>query len=126
MEVSELQTRLIEDARRYDPAVQGRTLLGPHRDALLMYRVKFLSYEQIAAALLRNGLRVSAAAVGVYCRRNFTKAEILRERRRLETDSRRTTALPAHATFPTGEAPPRPSAPLVSGKRGPKIARDDF
>ncbi len=126
MEVSELQTRLIEDARRYDPAVQGRTLLGPHRDALLMYRVKFLSYEQIAAALHRNGLKVSAAAVGVFCRRHFTKAEILRERRRLETESRRNSAPPAHATAPAGDAPPRPAAPPAPGRRGPKIARDDF
>lgn len=126
MEVSELHTRLIADARRYDPAVHVRTLLGPHREALLMYRVKFMSYEQIAATLMRHGLKVSAAAVGVYCRRNFTKSEILRERRRLETEARRTAPSSGVATLPTNNAPPRPPSAPLPGRRGPKIARDDF
>ena len=120
MEMPELNARLMEDARRYDPAVHMRTLLGPHRDAVLMYRVKFMSYEQIAATLLRHGLKVSSAAVGVFCRQNFTKAEILRERRRLEAEARR-AALPA-----AGAASPKPVAAPPPGKRGPKIARDDI
>lgn len=121
-----MQTRLIEDARSYNPASHPRTLLGPHRDALLMYRVKGLSYERIAATLLRNGLQVSAPAVGIFCRQHFTKAEILRERRRLETDSRRTSPPPGAATYPVGDAPAKLAVPLIPGRRGPKIARDDF
>lgn len=124
--MSELHTRLIEDARRYDPAVHVRTLLGPHREALLMYRVKFMSYEQIAATLMRHGLKVSAAAIGVYCRRNFTKSEILRERRRLETEARRTAPASGVATSPVNDAPSRPPSAPLPGRRGPKIARDDF
>lgn len=121
-----MQARLIEDARSYNPATHARTLLGPHRDALLMYRVKGMSYERIAAALLRNGLKVSAPAVGIFCRQHFTKAEILRERRRLETESRRTAPAPGTALFPTGDAPPKPPLTPAAGRRGPKIARDDF
>ena len=125
MEVTELNARLLEDARRYDPAVHVRTLLGPHRDALLMYRVKFMSYEQIAATLMRHGLKVSAAAVGVFCRRNFTKAEIQRERRRLEMESRRAGATATAGVAGTPQAV-RPLSTPVIGRRGPKIARDDF
>ena len=120
MELPELNARLLEDARRYDPAVHVRTLLGPHREALFTYRVKFMSYEQIAATLLRNGLKVSSAAVGVFCRRNFTKGEILRERRRVEAETRRA------ATSPAGTAQPTSATSSVPGKRGPKIARDDY
>ena len=124
MEVTEMQARLIEDARSYNPATHARTLLGPHREALLMYRVKGMSYERIAATLLRNGLKVSAPAVGVFCRHHFTKADILRERRRLEAESRRT--VPGAASFPAGEAPAKLAVQPPPGRRGPKIARDDF
>ncbi len=126
MEVTEMQTRLIEDARSYNPSTHARTLLGPHRDALLMYRVKGMSYERIAATLLRNGLKVSAPAVGVFCRQHFTKAEILRERRRLEMESRRTAPAPGAVVFTAGNAPPKPALSPTAGRRGPKIARDDF
>lgn len=126
MEVADLKTRLLDDARSYDPSNNARTLLGPHRDALLLYRVKDLSYEQIAATLLRHGLKVSAAAVGLFCRKNFTKAEVLRERRRLEADVRKNT-LPPPAR-PGATADRTQSAPASNGlaRRGPKIARDDF
>jgi len=126
MEVTEMQTRLIEDARSYNPATHARTLLGPHRDALLMYRVKGLSYERIAVTLLRNGLKVSAPAVGIFCRQHFTKTEILRERRRREAEARRTAQVPGTATVPAGEAPAKPAVQPHPGQRGPKIARDDF
>lgn len=121
MENSPLYARLMEDARRYNPTEHTRGLLTPYRDVLLLWRVKYMSYEQIAATLTRHGLKVSSAAVGVYCRRTFTKAEIVRERQRLEGGS---TPLPVS---------PAPTLPLIpsassqpSGKRGPKIARDNY
>lgn len=125
MEVTEVQTRLIEDARSYNPAVHARSLLGPHRDALLMYRVKGMSYERIAAALLRHGLKISAPAVGAFCRKHFTEAAILRERRRLEADSRRSASAPG-PLLPASESPAKMAVPPLPGRRGPKIARDDF
>lgn len=126
MEVTEMQKRLVEDARSYNPATHARTLLGPHRDAMLTYRVKGMSYERIAATLLRNGLKVSAPAVGVFCRQHFTKAEILRERRRLEIETRRTPSASVGAILPASDAPPKPAPTTLPGRRGPKIARDDF
>lgn len=115
----ELHDRLLEDARRYDPAQHTRSLLAPFRDVLLQQRAKFMSYEQIAATLARHGLKVSPAAVGIFCRRHFTKAEIESLRRSLAG------AKPPAA----GSGGPRPAAPPVAkepGKRGPKIARDDY
>lgn len=121
MENPTLFARLMEDARRYNPAEHTRGLLAPYREVLLLWRAKYMSYEQIAAALIRHGLKVSPAAVGIFCRRNFTKSEILRERQRLENESN---------SKPPAAAPMPPVAPAtistIPGKRGPKIARDNY
>lgn len=121
METSPLQARLNEDARRYDPAEHHRSLLGPFRDAIFLWRVKFMSYEQIAATMTRHGIKVSPAGVGVFCRRTFTKAELLRERERLAAGSQQQPdpMRPLAAAI-------RPTSPVSPGKRGPKIARDDY
>ncbi len=118
MENPTLHARLMEDARRYNPAEHTRGLLTPYRDVLLLWRAKFMSYEQIAATLTRHGLKVSPAAIGIFCRRNFTKSEILREREK--------TAAP-ETPMPVGPSrlPPVPTS-TTPGKRGPKIARDDY
>lgn len=124
MENPDLHARLMDDARRYDPAQHTRSLLAPFRDVLLLQRAKFMSYEQIAAVMTSHGLKVSPAAVGCYCRRNFTKAEI---------EALRPKAGPKPAPAPgAAPAPARPSARPTHppgrepGKRGPKIARNDF
>lgn len=121
MENSPLHARLMEDARRYNPAEHTRSLLVPYRDVVLLWRVKFMSYEQIAATLTRHGIKVSPAAVGVFCRRTYTKAEIVRERQRLEAGDGKKPAI--------GNSPAKPTPELIPanpGKRGPKIARDDY
>lgn len=123
MDTSDLHSRLLDDASRYDPAQHTRGLLAPYRDVLLLQRAKFMSYEQIAATLTRHGLKVSPAAVGCYCRRNFSKAEI---------EAARRPAAPAVAGAATSPARPGSRPALLGapsrepGKRGPKIARDDF
>ena len=119
MDPKELHTRLLEDARRYDPAAHTRGLLTPFRDVLLLQRAKFMSYEQISATLARHGLRVSPAAVGCFCRRQFTKAEI--------DSARRPAGVPISpaATHDSRSASPA-KASTPSGQRGPKIARKDF
>ena len=124
-ETAELHARLMEDARSYDPAAHTRGLLTPYRDVLFLWRVKFMSYEQIAASLTRHGIRVSPAGVGVFCRRTFAKQEILRERHRLGL----ATAKGPAATAPSSgglSAVAKPAAPATPGKRGPKVARDDY
>lgn len=121
MEDAPLYARLMEDARRYNPAEHTRGLLAPYRDVLLLWRAKYMSYEQIAATLTRHGLKVSPAGVGVFCRRTFTKGEILRERHRVEheTGPKPIASVPVLPLIP-------PVSPTLSGKRGPKIARDNY
>jgi hypothetical protein len=123
-EPAELHTRLMEDARNYDPAAHHRGLLAPYRDVLLLWRAKFMSYEQIAATLNSHGIRVSPAGVGVYCRSHFTKAEIERARRETR-DANRPTApgRVAAAAVPAASLRPGEAAP---NRRGPKIARDNY
>lgn len=111
----------MEDAQRYDPSAHTRELLAPYRDVILIWRAKFMSYEQVAATLARHGLIVSPAAVGVFCRRHFTKTEILRERVRVQQD----ISVPGAADRPRIPAPP-PAGGGQPAKRGPRIARDDY
>ena len=123
-ETTELHARLMEDARNYDPAAHHRGLLAPYRDVLLVWRAKFMSYEQIAATLQSHGIRVSPAGVGVYCRGHFTKAEIERARREAREANR--AAAPARVSAATAPAAsPRP-AESTPNRRGPKIARDNY
>ena len=125
MDTTELHTRLMDDARRYDPSAHNRSLLAPYRDVLLLWRAKFMSYEQIAAALTTHGLKTSPTAVGVFCRGTLTKAEILKERLRLDTAPAKGPA----ATAPSSGglfAVAKPAPPVTPGRRGPKIARDDY
>ncbi len=121
MENTPLYARLMDDARRYNPAEHTRCLLAPYRDVLLLWRVKYMSYEQIAATLTRHGLKVSPAGVGIFCRRTFTKGEILRERQRTENEPgpKPVTAAPLLPLMPA-------TIPSIPGKRGPKIARDNY
>ncbi len=123
-ETAELHARLMEDARNYDPAAHHRGLLAPYRDVLLLWRAKFMSYEQIAATLNSHGLRVSPAGVGVFCRGQFTKTEIERARREARSGERPASPVRAPASAPT--VPSAKLAESTSGRRGPKIARDNY
>lgn len=118
MNPNELHDRLLEDARRYDPGRHTRSLLAPYRDVVLLQRAKFMSYEQIAATLARHGLNVSPAAVGCFCRQQFSRTE-LEAARRSVTSPKPTAALPPRV-------PATSSLSREPGKRGPKIARNDF
>jgi len=126
METPELFARLLDDARHYDPSAHTRGLLAPYREVLLLQRAKYMSYEQIAATLTRHGLKVSPAGVGVYCRRTFDKAEIERMRRHLSAEA--ATGAAPRATAPPSVLPllATPTVTATPGKRGPKIARDNY
>ena len=126
MNPTDLHARLMDEARHYDPADHNRCRLAPFRDVLLVCRAKFMSYELISATLTRHGLKTSPTAVGVFCRRTFTKAEILRERQRLGWDTLQGPAAtaPSWPGLSAGATPgPVPASP---GRRGPKIARDNY
>ena len=86
MDHADLHARLMDEAKRYDPAEYSRSRLAPFRDVLLVWRAKSMSYEQIAASLTKHGLKISPAGVGAFCRRTFSQAEFLREQTRLRTE----------------------------------------
>ena len=121
-ETTELHARLMEEARNYNPTAHHRGLLTPYRDVLLLWRAKFMSYEQIAATLNSHGLRVSPAGVGVFCRGQLTKAEIDRVRREVRAAGRPAAGRVAVDPPPTGAK----AAADNPNRRGPKIARDDY
>jgi len=130
MESNELQLRLMNDAMNYDASRHTQALLSPYRDVLLVQRAKYMSYEQIAATLTRFGIKTSTTSVGVFCRHTFTKADIERTRQALKHQNKQ----PAIAMPPVGPPPGAPtsgvSAPGPSsgsnGRRGPRIARDNY
>lgn len=123
----ELHARLLEDARKYDPAAHHRSLLAPFKDVILVFRAKFMSYEQISATFSLHGLKVSPAAVGVFCRRTFSKAEIMRVRQGLPMTKAPSRALPSPATVaPALGASAAGAAASAPTRRGPKIARDNY
>jgi hypothetical protein len=85
-----------------------------------------MSYEQIATTLTKYGRRTSPAGVGAFCRRSFARTEILRERRRLQKVTPKGPAATA-PSFPGLSAVAQPSPVSVSpGRRGPRIARDNY
>jgi hypothetical protein len=125
-QTTDLHARLLQDARNYDPAAHHRSLLVPYRDVLLLWRAKFMSYEQIAATLTSHGIRVSPAGIGAFCRSQFTKHEIDLARSEAPVPSR-----PNPSGRPSASAAPSPAAgftPAVPtpNRRGPKIARDNY
>lgn len=132
----DLSSRLLAEAESYDAAAHTRSLLGRHRRALLMARAKYMSYEQISAMLAKHGIDISPTAIGVFCRRNFTKAEILRTRREQERSLRTPPpdmlpgiiSPPAHEATRSRQSSPPGTKPVTSdsGQRGPRIARDDI
>ncbi|MBX3738898.1 MAG: hypothetical protein KF715_19555 [Candidatus Didemnitutus sp.] len=128
-ESPDLHARLLDDARRYDPNAHTRSLLLPYRDVILLQRAKFMSYDQIAATFTRHGLKVSPQGVGAFCRRQFSQAEILRVRRTQATgggSSLNPGEMAAASVAPASGAPaPQPSE-ARNGRRGPRIARDDY
>jgi len=130
MDFTELHDRLMTDAQQYDAGSHARGILTPFRDIILLQRAKFMSYELIAITLARHGLKISAPAVGVFCRRNFTKAEIERTRQTLRAGLKEagrgpSSMAPAPVAPPLGGSAPGPS-PSSNGRRGPRIARDNY
>jgi hypothetical protein len=126
MDPTDLHTRLMDEARRYDPAEHSRGRLAPFRDVLAVWRAKSVSYEQIAAALSKHGVKISPAGVGAFCRRTLSKAEILREQTRIRTEipSKSAATAPSFLGL-SAVAQPAPT-PVPPGRRGPRIARDDY
>lgn len=90
----------------------------PHRDALVLWRAKSVSYEEISANFAKHGLKVSPSAVGVFCRGKLSKAEIERARHQLTSTERPSALASSQVRLKSPE--------LDFNRRSPRIARDDY
>lgn len=122
MENSDLHRRLMEEARNYDASALTRAVLGPYRDVVLMQRARYMSYEQISATFRRHGIAVSPAAVGVFCRRHIRTTDLAAARNQAGDAKRTAPAIVAPALGASASGAARPAG----GRKGPKIARDDY
>ena len=122
----DLHARLMEEARHYDPAEHSRERLAPFRDVLAVWRAKSVSYERIAGALSKHGVKISPAGVGAFCRRTLSKAEILREQNRIRTETPNQPVATAPSCLGLSAVAPAAPAPLPPGRRGRRIARDNY
>lgn len=117
-----LHARLMEEVRNHNPAEHVRGILTPFRDVVFVWRMKSMSYEQIAAALSTRGLKVSPSGVGAFCRRTFATADLVRERRWLEDEARPGLGATAPSFGGLSAVAPLKLGPWAAN-RGPKIAR---
>jgi hypothetical protein len=123
----DLLRRLIDEARRYDPQAHQRGRLHRYREAVLVQRAQGMSYERIARLFTTQGVAISAAAVGAFCRRFFTSADLERARTPAPPSTAAAPALPTPR--PAAPAPGAPAAAAVSPyapRPGPRISRDVY
>ena len=117
--LEQFKTHLLEAALRHEPGVRTRSPLAPHQETVAVLRAKYLSYEKISKFFSARQCHVSPAAVGRFCRKYVSGAQVSRVRAGF------------HPSAP-GAARPQVSPPtgqvksFVSNPRGPKIARDDY
>jgi len=121
--IPELPLRALADAKQNSAATSSRSRLVPVHEAILQYRAGYFSYERIAIALGRLGLKTSPTSVATYCRCNFSAREIDKARKTL-AESKKPTSTTGTAQTPGASAPGPYDASRIA--RGPKIARDDY
>ncbi len=104
-------------------------ILNPFKNAILTFRAKYATYENITSTLTSNGVKVSEATVRKFCRAHLQEVKRLRseiDRKRRETEGG-TGAKPASLDLGETTTPSNaPRTPLTSdsNKPGPKIARE--
>ncbi|WP_157895055.1 hypothetical protein [Verrucomicrobium sp. GAS474] len=120
---TDIHAVLLESAKQYQHSVTPQAVLEPYKEAILLLRAKYASYEKITETLTAHGVQVSGATVRKFCRRYH--AEMRRLRTALDVERRAAVA----AQKPSPDAPPSPERPPLTseiGKRGPRIARDEL
>ncbi len=124
---ADIHSALLESARQYQHSVTPQTVLEPYKDAILLLRAKYASYEKISELLTTNGVQVSDTTVRNFCRRHHAQMRRLRTKLDAERRAAATTQKPS-PDAPAPAVPPSERPPLTPeiGKRGPRIARDEL
>ena len=114
-------------AQEYQHNPNQHVVLEPLKDAILLLRAKYATYDTITETLNKNGIKVSEASVRRFCRTYYNEVkrlqhEVNRKRREAASGQENSTR-PSSA--PAGDSSKRSSFSETS-KPGPKIAREDF
>ena len=117
--LEQFKAHLLEAALRHEPEVRNRSPLAPHQETVAVLRAKYLSYEKISKFFSVRQCHVSPAAVGRFCRKYVSGAQISRVRAGFQP-------LAQGAARPPVSPPAGQVRSFVSNPRGPKIARDDY
>jgi hypothetical protein len=117
-------------AQEYQHNPNQHVVLEPLKDAILLLRAKYATYDTITETLNKNGIKVSEASVRRFCRTHYNEIKRLQS----ETNRKRRESIASTdtATRPAGSSETPPTGgekrPQLSdmGKPGPKIAREDL
>ena len=114
---------LLKFAQDYQHNPNLHVALEPLKEAILLLRAKYATYDTITETLNERGIKVSETTVRKFCR--IHQAEMKRLRGETERKRREAKAPDAgNASSATGGGK-RPAF-SDSGKPGPRIARDDI
>ena len=113
-------TDILNIAKQYHQVARHSSILEPYKDGVLLLRAKDASYENIAATLNGNEIKVSAATIRKFCLRYG--AEI----KRLRVESQRKPDAPVAISKLNDSSTTRSSLTSMISKPGPKIAREDL
>jgi hypothetical protein len=122
---SGIAAKMDQIASDYEHNPVQHIILNPFKNAILVLRAKYATYEHITTTLNEQGVKVSEATVRKFCRTHQLEVKRLR----VETDRKRREAFGSGQTRSetpetTSEPSTRISSTIDSSKPGPKIARE--
>jgi hypothetical protein len=119
---------ILKFAQEYQHNPNQHVVLEPLKEAILLLRAKYATYDTITETLNKNGVKVSEASVRRFCRTYYNDIKRLQSevnRKRRESTASTSTGAAGSPERPPAGGEKRPSV-SDTAKPGPKIAREDF
>ena len=90
---------ILKFAQEYQHNPNQHIVLEPHKEAILLLRAKYATYDTIRETLNKNGVKVSEASVRRFCRTYYNEikrlqSEVNRKRRKTESTHEDATGHP--------------------------------
>jgi hypothetical protein len=125
MKTEDIKADLAKVAAEYNHSVLQQAMLETYKESLLLLRAKYASYEAIVKLLAERGIKVSVGTIRKFCLTNEPDIKRLRVELKERPISDEDESSPASLT---GASTSESRTPLTAepGKRGSKIARDQF